>query len=59
MNDKEWKQKSMSYRMGYIEASDQQSERNCYLLEDGCKDIDEYNKGFQDGLIEKANREKE
>jgi hypothetical protein len=35
--------------MGFIEASDQQGERNCYRLQDGANDTSEYERGFKDG----------
>lgn len=39
---------TLSYRRGFVEG--ESGERNAYLLEAGCTDIDEYNRGFADGL---------
>lgn len=48
MNTLDWCRQSLSYRLGFVEG--QAGERNKYLLESSAKDIDEYNRGFADGL---------
>lgn len=50
--------KSLSFRMGYVESQHEPGpERNCYLLETGAKDINEYNQGFEAGSAEREVRE--
>jgi hypothetical protein len=48
-NHRWFRDQSKSYRMGFIEASDLQGERNCYRLQDGASDTSEYERGFKDG----------
>lgn len=51
MTDRELKQHSISFRMGYVESSHApRPKRDCYLLQSGAKDAAEYERGFQRGL---------
>jgi hypothetical protein len=44
-----YSEQSQDYKRGYVEGSSLEGERDCYLLETGCTDIAEYNRGFADG----------
>jgi len=43
-----YKDESQDYRRGFVEG--QTGERDAYLLLTGSTDLDEYNRGFYDGL---------
>lgn len=43
------KDTTQDYRRGFAEG--EAGERNIYLLEAGCRDIEEYNRGFVHGLM--------
>jgi hypothetical protein len=47
-NQPSWKSRSQSYRCGYIEG--QSGVRDVYLLQAGCTNLSEYERGFADGL---------
>lgn len=50
MNGLDWlKNTHQDYRRGYIEG--QAGERDCYMLEFGAKDREQYEQGFRDGVV--------
>lgn len=44
-----WSEQSQSYKRGFLEGSDDRSERNCLGIYDGVTDSTEYERGFRDG----------
>lgn len=50
MTGQELRQQTISFRMGYVEG--QSGERDCYLLQTGACNADEYERGFQQGLAD-------
>lgn len=52
-----YSEQSQDYKRGYVEGYSVDGERNCYLLEAGCSDIAEYNRGFTDGTAARQTAE--
>lgn len=48
---KRYDEETQDYRRGFVEGAS--GEHDAYLLLTGCTDLDEYNRGFIDGLAEK------
>ena len=48
MTPSEYRKQPQSYRMGFVEG--QEGVRDAYLLQTGCTDIEEYERGFADGV---------
>jgi hypothetical protein len=46
--NKRYDEETIDYRKGFVEG--QAGERDAYLLLTSCTDLDEYNRGFLDGL---------
>lgn len=52
MADKRYQEESTDYRRGFVEG--QAGERDAYLLYTGCSDVDEYCRGYLDGILEQG-----
>lgn len=50
------KDTTQSYRRGFVEG-ESGDDRNCYLLEAGADDIEEYSQGYVDGLRKREENE--
>ena len=48
MTGKRYSDETIDYRRGFVEG--QSCERDAYLLLTGCNSLDEYDRGFADGL---------
>ena len=49
MSLKRYEEETTDYRRGFVEG--QVGERDAYLLYTGCTDVDEYCRGYLDGLV--------
>lgn len=54
---KRYEDETTDYRRGFVEG--QAGERDAFLLLAGCDDLDEYNRGFADGMAENALKQEE
>lgn len=48
--EKRYEEETTDYRRGFVEG--EAGERDIYLLYTGCTNLDEYNRGFLDGILE-------